>query len=163
MVNHLALAIYLQTDYPDPLTLISSLLVQQQSWLRLGGGLFLVYLGIKTLLARPAEESCQVNRSSLLGAYSSAFLLTLTNPMTILSFVAIFAGLGLAESAGSYASAAILVLGVFLGSALWWLLLSAGVGLLRAKFTPASLRWVNRISGAIMVAYGLTAILSLLL
>ena len=81
--------------------------------------------------------------------------------MTILSFVAIFAGLGLADSAADYLSAGVLVLGVFVGSAMWWLLLSAAVGLFRARFTPARLRWVNRVSGAIMVSYGLLALLSL--
>ncbi len=143
------------------LTLVSSLLVQQQVWLRLGGGVFLVYLGLKTFLAQPAEQRGSIERRGLVGAYSSAFLLTLTNPMTILSFVAVFAGLGLADSAADYLSAGILVLGVFMGSALWWLLLSAAVGVFRAKLTPPRLRWVNRISGVIISSYGLLALLSL--
>jgi arginine exporter protein ArgO len=81
--------------------------------------------------------------------------------MTILSFAAIFAGLGLASAPGSYASAAVLVLGVFSGSALWWLLLSGGVSLLRGRFTPGSLRWVNRVSGIIIAGFGLLALVSL--
>ena len=109
------------------LTFISSVLIDQQLWLRLFGGLFLCYLGIKTLLSRPAEQEAKAGGTGLLGSYASTFLLTVTNPMTILSFAAIFAGLGLANTSGSYASAVILVLGVFLGSATWWLLLSGGV------------------------------------
>jgi threonine/homoserine/homoserine lactone efflux protein len=140
------------------LTFISSFLVNQQMWLRLVGGAFLCYLGIKTLLAKPAEEAAEARGTGLLGAYSSTFFLTLTNPMTILSFAAIFAGLGIAETGGDYASAAILVLGVFIGSALWWLLLSGGVSLFRSKFTPQALVWVNRISGLIVVGFGVFAL-----
>ena len=81
---------------------------------------------------------------------------TLTNPATILSFAVVFAGLGLAG--GTTAVAALTVAGVFAGSALWWLALSTGVGLLRARFTPGALRWVNRLSGAVLVGFGLFAL-----
>ena len=142
------------------LTLLSDFLVSQQFWLRLVGGLFLFYLGIKTLLARPAQESASAQGTGLLGAYTSTLFLTLTNPMTILSFAAIFAGLGVASTDGDYASAALLVLGVFLGSALWWLLLSGGVSLFRARFNLSALTWVNRLSGAIILAFGVAAFAS---
>lgn len=143
------------------LTLISNFLVSQQLWLRLVGGLFLCYLGIKTLLSKPAEQAAVAKGSGLLGAYASTFFLTVTNPMTIISFAAIFAGLGLASSTGSYAAAGVLVAGVFLGSALWWLLLSGGVGLLRDRFNTAGLLWVNRISGLIITGFGLLALVSM--
>jgi threonine/homoserine/homoserine lactone efflux protein len=143
------------------LTFISSLLVGQQTWLRLIGGGFLCYLGLKTFLARPARQAILAGGNGLLGAYASTFFLTLTNPMTILSFVAIFAGLGVASARGDYASAGVLVLGVFMGSALWWLILSGGVSLFRARFDPHRLRWVNRISGVIIAGFGLLALLSL--
>jgi threonine/homoserine/homoserine lactone efflux protein len=136
------------------LTFISAALVSHQALLRLVGGIFLCYLGVRTLLARPAEQAAAVQGGGLLRAYGSTFLLTLTNPMTILAFAAIFAGLGLAEAAGSYASAGLLVLGVFLGSASWWLLLSSIVGIFRARFTPAGLLWVNRISGLMLLGFG---------
>lgn len=144
------------------LTFISHFLVSQQLWLRLVGGLFLCYLGIKTLLSKPAEQAAHAKATGLLGAYASTFFLTVTNPMTILSFVAIFAGLGLASTSGNYRSASILVLGVFLGSALWWLLLSGGIGLFREKFTTTGLQWVNRISGLIITGFGLLALVSII-
>jgi threonine/homoserine/homoserine lactone efflux protein len=146
------------------LTVISAFLVEQRDWLRLLGGLFLCYLGVTTFLARPAEDE-PAARSVVTRGYAAAYLstlvLTLANPITILSFAAIFAGLGLAE-AGDPGSAASLVLGVFGGSATWWLLLSGGVGLARNRFTPAAMIWVNRLSAAIIVAFGLAALGSLI-
>jgi threonine/homoserine/homoserine lactone efflux protein len=143
------------------LTFISGLLISQQSWLKLIGGAFLCYLGIRTLLAQPAERAATTSGMGLASAYTSTFFLTLTNPTTILSFVAVFAGLGLASMGGDYAAAAILVLGVFAGSALWWLLLSGGVALLRARFDTRAMRWVNRISGGVITVFGLLALVSL--
>jgi threonine/homoserine/homoserine lactone efflux protein len=143
------------------LTFISSILISQQVWLRLVGGGFLCYLGLKTLLSRPAEQAASAEGNGLVSAYASTFFLTLTNPMTILSFAAIFAGLGVASASGNYASAGVLVLGVFIGSALWWLILSGGVGLFQTRFNPHGLWWVNRISGVIITGFGLLALLSL--
>ena len=143
------------------LTLAANFLVSQQSWLRLGGGLFLLYLGVKTFLSAPSGKAGQVAKTTsrgLWGAYLSTLLLTLTNPLTILSFVAIFAGLGLAETGGDSLSAGILVLGVFSGSAAWWLLLSGGVSLLRAKVTTGTLRWINRVAGLVIIGFGVAAL-----
>ncbi len=144
------------------LTVVRDVLTGQQGWLRLIGGAFLLYLGARTFLAKPAQESARAQGRGLFGAYASTFALTLTNPMTILSFAAIFAGLGLADSGGDFPAAATLVLGVFGGSAAWWLTLSGAVSLVRARFDARALAWVNRLSGAIIVAFGLTALASLL-
>ena len=143
------------------LTFISSFLVNQQVWLRLIGGTFLCYLGIRTWLTAAAEGAASTKGNGLVAAYAATFFLTLTNPMTILSFAAIFAGLGLVNRTGGYAPAGILVLGVFGGSALWWLLLSGGVSLFRSQFTAGGLRWVNRVSGIVITAFGVLALLSL--
>ena len=95
---------------------MTDVLLAQQLWLRLGGGLFLLYLGIQTFRARPGPLEQSAAASGLLAAYASTFLLTLANPTTILSFVAIFAGLGPTGTGGDYALAGLFVLGVFLGS-----------------------------------------------
>lgn len=144
------------------LTFISSFLIDQQSWIRLIGGLFLCYLGIKTFLAPVAEEAATGAGNGLIAAYSSTLFLTLTNPLTILSFAAVFAGLGVGVVAGDYGAAVATVLGVFSGSALWWLALSTGVSLFRSRFTPRAMRWVNRISGVVILGFGVAALLSLL-
>ena len=139
------------------LTSLSGFLVDHELWLRLVGGVFLVYLGIKAFLQRPDErEAVAASGSSrgLAGAYASTLILTITNPTTILSFTAVFAGLGLVEPSGGYASAGALVVGVFMGSALWWSLLSGGVSLLRWKLSGGAPRWVNKVSGIIIRGSG---------
>lgn len=145
------------------LTFISSFLVSQQFWLRLIGGAFLIYLGVKTMLSKPADKAAAASsNSTVFGDYLSTFFLTVTNPMTILSFAAIFAGMGLAATGGGYSSAGLLVLGVVTGSALWWLCLSGAVGFFRQKFNATGLIWVNRISGMIITGFGFLALASLL-
>ena len=145
------------------LTFISVMLLSQQDVLTLAGGIFLCYLGAKTLLTQPATSIESPPRQNLLAAYMSTFFLTLTNPATILSFMAIFAGLGLAGGQNSYISAIVLVIGVFAGSALWWLTLSGGVALFRRKFTTRWLKWVNWASGVIIGGFGLLILVSLFL
>lgn len=143
------------------LTFISNFLLQQQIGLHLIGGVFLCYLGIKTIISRPLNSPNQPNQNSLLRAYGSTFFLTLTNPLTILSFAAIFAGFGLANVRGGYSSAAITVLGVFLGSSCWWVILSVVTSLLRNRINLSGLLWVNRISGSIILGFGIAALIGI--
>ena len=140
------------------LTAVSGLLVGQQTWFRLVGGLFLLYLGVRTFLARRARAKTGPSAGSLLGAYASTLVLTISNPVTILAFAAVFAGLGVTASGGGRYAAGLLVAGVFLGSAAWWLMLSVGVGLSRAWFSETGLRWVNRVAGAVIFAFGVAAL-----
>ena len=141
------------------LTFVAEFLMGGQAWLRLVGGAFLLFLGVRTFLARPAERAAPAARSGLPGAYASTFFLTLTNPTTILSFAAIFAGLGVAGAAsGDVLSAMLLVLGVFLGSAAWWFVLSGATSLFRTRLSVRGLRWVNRISGTLIAAFGVLAV-----
>jgi threonine/homoserine/homoserine lactone efflux protein len=149
------------------LTALSGALLAWQTSIRLLGGLFLLYLAARIFFAPPPRDTASADipaakNGGLAGAWLSTFLLTLSNPMTILSFTAIFAGLGLAARAGTFNESAALVAGVFAGSAAWWLTLSLGVGLLRARVTPAVMAWVNRLSGLIIAAFGLAALISIL-
>jgi threonine/homoserine/homoserine lactone efflux protein len=138
------------------LTFVTGVLMGAEAWLRLFGCAFLVFLGARTFLFRPAERPAAAGKAGLLGAYASTFVLTLANPATILSFAAIFAGLGAGSTDGS--SAALLVVGVFLGSALWWFVLSGATSLFRAKLSVGGLRWVNRISGLVLAGFGVLAL-----
>jgi threonine/homoserine/homoserine lactone efflux protein len=140
------------------LTAVSSLLIKERFWIGDAGGIFLCYLGVRTVLSPPAGQSGSANRVGLISAYLSTFALTLTNPMTILSFIAVFAGLGLGVNS-SYRAAAALVLGVFIGSALWWLLLSTLVGALRTRIDQRTMRWINWISGSLILALGVYSLI----
>jgi threonine/homoserine/homoserine lactone efflux protein len=139
-------------------TAITSVLVGGRAALGVVGGAVLVWLGYRTFFARPSAAASDADRPGLAAAFASIYALTMTNPMTILSFAAVFAALGL--TGGSPLAAATLTLGVLVGSALWWLVLTAVVGRLRTRVTPGALVWVNRASGALILAFGLVAIVA---
>lgn len=143
---------------------IIALLVGHKSALAVLGGLFLVWLGVVTWRARPAEASAAGgNGVGPARAFASTFALTLANPMTILSFIAVFTGLAATSHAPvGVANALVMVAGVFLGSALWWAFLSASVGFMRHRVSPAWLRAINRASASILIAFGLYQLTSVL-
>ncbi|HEY3859775.1 MAG TPA: LysE family transporter [Gammaproteobacteria bacterium] len=145
------------------LTVISGFLMSYAFWTKLIGGLFLMWLGINTFRAKPRAENVSSSKVRYATAFLSTLALTLANPATILSFMAVFAGLGLGMKAGDYGAAGIVVAGVFLGSAAWWLLLSGGVARVRHKLKPETLRWINYGSGASLSAFGVYALVSLAL
>lgn len=144
------------------LTAISTLLISLQLWVRFIGGVFLLYLGVKTFFSPPAEVAANLPRKGLLSDYASTVFLTITNPLTILSFAAVFAGAGLVSSRRDFVSAGALVAGVILGSALWWLALSSGVSFFSAKFTHRALGVVNKTAGAILVLFAVVAFAGIL-
>jgi threonine/homoserine/homoserine lactone efflux protein len=150
---------------------IATALSEHQVALRLFGGLALCGLGLRSLLSRPAAMGAEGGDPSdpadpdwtkrhLTQCFGSAFLLTLANPATIFSFLAIFAALGWAEGLRGGAAASILVAGVFLGSALWWLGLSSATGLLRTRMDLRHRAWIQRGSGIAIFSFGLFAFLS---
>lgn len=143
------------------LTAVSGALLAQSFWLALIGGVFLCWLGVKTLLSRPGARAAETGATSLALAYTSTLALTLTNPATILAFAAIFAGLGLAANA-DYAQAALVVLGVLLGSAAWWVLLALGADRMRNHIGPRLLRGINVVAGLSILAFGVHTLGTLL-
>lgn len=143
------------------LTAVSGFLLAWSFWIGLAGAVFLVYLGAKALLSHPASEADVARPSGLAQAFFSTFGLTLANPPTILAFAAIFAALGLAANA-DYRDAALVTLGVFLGSAAWWLFLAAAAGRLRARLGPRVLRGINVVSGITILGFAAWQIARLL-
>ncbi len=142
------------------LTVVSNFLRDQQMWLRLIGGAYLIYLGIRTFLAKPAESAAKVeDKKGLIGAYTSTLFLTLTNPLTIFSFIAIFASVGAANSSGG---AFWVVAGVFLGSCAWWMFLVSITGIFRSRLNARSMQWINRGSGSIIIALAIWILIGLI-
>lgn len=136
------------------LTALLSVLLEIKPWLQLVGGLFLCYLGLMLFRTKPRQEH-DVHQIGLAKTFYTTFLLTLTNPMTILSFMAIFAGLGADFETSGYLSTLILSLGVWSGSMLWWLVLAS-----IASHYKETLRspWLNRISGSCLLGFGTIAL-----
>ena len=146
------------------LTLVANFIAAQQVWLRPLGALFLCYLGFHVFTIKPENGTAQSavpTETDLRGAFISTLILNFTNPATILSFLAIYAGFGLHDLSGDYFSAALLVSGVFVGSALWWVLLGIGLLVCHGKFAERELRWVHRISGVIIAGFGLIILFGL--
>lgn len=145
------------------LTVISDLLLGYQDWLRVIGSAFLLLIGLKAFGADPlAGTQSQRDPESLVADFASTFFLTITNPITILAFLAIFAGIGFTGEEATLGRAAVLVLGVWLGSLLWWAALAFGAGMLRLSFRRIHLVWINRGSGGILVVSGVALLGSVL-
>lgn len=140
---------------------LTDFLVLWHDTLKLSGGIFLILLGVRSILVvgdpGPPRER-PLRAAGLAGDVATSFALTVTNPVTILSFVAIFAGMGLMHAGGEPSQSMALVLGVFSGSLLWWLILSGGVGGLRRHIPRAALPWINRFAGALLIGFGAAAI-----
>jgi threonine/homoserine/homoserine lactone efflux protein len=143
------------------ITLVSGFLLTHQLLLRLLGGLFLCYLGYKIYRTEPITQVPVNKINGLLGAYVTTFLLTFSNPVTVLSFVAIYAGWHVPSLHGHYIAAATLTLGVFTGSALWWVGLFIGLTAFHDRFNLRFLFWVHRVSGAMIALCGIVVLLSL--
>jgi threonine/homoserine/homoserine lactone efflux protein len=163
------------------LTFISGFLIGHKSLIRLVGGLFLLYLGVRTFLKTtnlsensPAKNECISidsepkttteelrNRKGLFSALVSTFFLTVTNPIIIIFFTGVFAGLGITDTGRNYTLASALVTGVFLGSALWEVILVLVTSALSTRLNLDKLQWINKLSGVIIFGFGLIALLSL--
>ena len=143
------------------ISLVSNFLSEYQFLLRFVGGIFLCVIGYRIFRTEPAVKVPTISNNGLLGAYATTFFLTSSNPVTILSFIAIYAGWHVPTLEGHYLSAALLMTGVFIGSGLWWVILFTGLTLFRLNISHGFLGWIHRVSGAVIVAFGVTVLLSL--
>lgn len=143
------------------LTLVTDFLTNHRTILSVVGGLFLVYLGWRTMRTRAQMLPTPDTHIGLMRDFVSTFLITLTNPGTILAFMAVFASITAVQMANPASlDTGLLILGVFVGSAAWWGLLSAAAGAVRSHFTPLWLLWLNRGSGAVLILFGVGVLVS---
>jgi threonine/homoserine/homoserine lactone efflux protein len=145
------------------ITLISNFIIAEEYWIRLVGGILLIVLGLRTILVHPIETSPKNSVNGHASAFVSMFLLTFTNPMTLFAFAVVFAGIGAGSAVGegNTLTASFLVAGVFLGSALWFLLITSAVHFYKDKFKLRGLKVVNIISGSFVLICGIVVLLSL--
>jgi len=139
------------------LTAISGFLIEKQLWLNLIGGLFLFYLGFKIFKSEPIDENQNVGNSSLYNDYLSTVFLTIINPATFLVLFSIFVATGFIKENINYYDATISSIGIFIGSMIWWLCLSFGVGLTRNKLNKKSMILLNKISALIIFSFSFIA------
>lgn len=143
------------------LTAVSAFLLAWQSVLGLAGGALLLWLGLSSWLHRPAETAASGTAHRPAAALAQTAVLTAGNPQTVLTFAALVGGLGLGVGAegADWGRPAALIVGVFLGSAGWWLVLAGGVaGLLRGRLGRTRILWINRLAGLVIIGFGVAAI-----
>lgn len=139
------------------LAVVSGILLSDHIWIQMFGGIALCYFGLKTVRKPFAGCASAVNTNHLKWNYLSTLALTLTNPMTILLFVAIFASIGFASSSDPVYTAIFIIAGVFSGSMLWWLTLSTFISMIRTKLSDKVMGWVGRIAGMAIFGFGIIA------
>jgi len=143
------------------LTAITSLLVSGHVLLGIVGGAVIAFMGYRTMISRPTGPAPDAERPGMVGAFASIYALTMTNPLTIVLYAGVFAGIGLVAGS-SFADAAVITVAAWLGSTLWWVILCSFVAWVRGRVSTRAMLWVNRISGAALVAFGIVAVLSAL-
>lgn len=143
------------------LTAITSVLVSGHVLLGVVGGAVIAIMGLRTMAARPTGPATDAERPGMVGAFASIYALTMTNPLTIVLYAGVFAGIGLVAGS-SFVDAAVLTLAAWLGSTAWWVILCSIVGWARGRVSTTALLWVNRISGAALVVLGVYAIVGVL-
>lgn len=146
------------------LSSLITFLVDYTTVLQVFGGLFICYLGIKSLRVTPGTRSTEPDsKASALKSYMVTLLLTLSNPMTILFFLGVFSASGVLLSYSS-SNLPFLVGGVFLGSVLWWTFLTGSTAIFRNKMPLGSskLHFINKLSGLVMLSFGVIALITAL-
>lgn len=143
------------------LTFVSDLLLAHQSLLRLFGGLFLLYLGLKAFFKKSNLKEATLERKGLLNTVIGTFFLTMANPLTIIMFLAIFNNLGFDHEHTNYIAASLLVTGVFIGAIIWWIILTSFLKLFHARMNQRVLHIINMCSGILIATFGILSILSL--
>lgn len=146
------------------ISFITDFIHKEQFTLRIIGSIILVLLGYKIFITNPAIQIRKQSRkkNNLLGDFVSIFFLTLSNPITVFFFGAVFASTGVLKGDNSFLELVEVVVGVFTGGMLWWLILTTVVNVFRSKFRLKRLWWINKITGAIIVIFGIAAIIGTL-
>jgi len=138
------------------ISLVIQFLIREQFWIRLFGGILLVIIGVSYFFKRPQKLSRNMKAETSHSDFTSTFLLTLTNPTTVLSFLAVLAGLGMSEARASWLTL-LLVAGILCGSLLWWILLVVAVNRLRDRFNDRAMLWMNRVAGLAIGGFGIVS------
>lgn len=141
---------------------IANFIKNNNFYLRLFGGILLAWIGLSIFRAPPrglGQENA--DEGTFFHAFTSAFFLTISNPITLLVFGVAFAAMSISPAGDSLLQAFVLVFGVFLGAAIWWFSLSTSVHLMHHKLSDTQLLWINRSSGVMLIVFSIYILLSL--
>ena len=150
------------------LTFVEQFVERHEGWLRGIGGVVLVVMGWTTMRHRfrNVGDPVAADREHMVATHfhftTSSFIITVFNPLTVMAFGAAFAGRDLAGVGASLPDAGVLVAGVFCGACGWWAILCTVAVALRQHFTGKGILWLNRVAGAVILAFGVVALVSLL-
>lgn len=145
------------------ITVVTHFLLLHSELLRLLGGLVLCYAGYTIFFSAPQENEPDTQNEGLFRDFVSTLALTLTNPLTIIMFAAIFAAAGLSASEGKLVSSSLMVCGIFSGSTLWWLILSAVTSIFHKRIPERGLILINKSAGVLIAAFGFFVLASLVI
>lgn len=142
------------------LTMVITFVEEKQLFFEIASVALLFFLGIKIFYSNIAKQirAKKTQRHTLFGDFISVMLLTISNPLALFLFIAVFAGLGLVVEKIRFISTLSFIIGVYSGAALWWFILTTLVNKFRDRFKLRSLWWINKIAGIIIVMFGLFAI-----
>jgi threonine/homoserine/homoserine lactone efflux protein len=150
------------------LSYVAEFISRYETWIRLVGGLILVWLGVSYYRHRPRTigDPVAADRAhpylTYLHYLTSSFFITIFNPITVMAFGAVFAGRGLTNVGSNMVAAGILIAGVLVGALAWWATLVLIASAARGWFVGGGLIWLNRVSGAALAAFGALAVISVL-
>lgn len=141
---------------------LSGALIDHNDWLRFVGGTVLCLIGLRSVFTRKLPPPATPDRKDLVGDFVSAFLVTLTNPITVISFAAIYAAMNIPSLGSDIRWGVALTVGVFVGATAWWFLLTIVAGAFHGRVADRSVLWINRVSGGVIAVFGVLLLLSLL-
>ena len=144
------------------ITFISDFLIENQNYIRIIGGMFLIFIGAKIFTSNPAKQirKLRTKGNNYYKDYITSFLVTVSNPITILAFGAIFASFNMVEKGSGTFPIIILVVTVFSGAILWWLSLISIVTIFKSRIRLRNLLWINRVTGVLIIIFALFVIIS---
>lgn len=144
------------------ITFISDFLIEQQNIIRIIGGIFLTFIGIKIYFSNPIKQirAQRTQGNKFFSDFITSFLITISNPITILAFGLIFSSFNMIESNENSTNISILIASVFAGALIWWLLLITIISLFKSKIRLRNLFWINKVTGVLIVIFALLVIIS---
>ncbi|MEA2042958.1 MAG: LysE family translocator [Bacteroidota bacterium] len=137
------------------ISLVKDFLLENQMPIRLVGSVFLAYMGYRIFISNPAKEVRKLRNegNNFFKDFASSFLVTLSNPITIIAFGAIFAGFDMVGQEATHFHIFLLIVFVFAGALSWWVGLILVVSTFKHKIRLRNILWINRITGILIIIF----------